>query len=88
MKMIQIISDNTTNQKGSEYRSVELSSEKQSISVLSVSGNHSYVNVTVNNASHKVWRGAGKVFGSIEDAISNYKSADVKAMLEYVREGN
>lgn len=44
-------------------------------------GNHG-VQVCTKNAAHKVWRGMGKRFDSKETAIANYKSAEMKAIIE------
>lgn len=41
----------------------------------------SYVSVTCLNASHKVWRGTGKTFNDIFEAIAGYKSIEMKTML-------
>lgn len=42
----------------------------------------SYINVCCKNASHMVWRGAGKVFwNGWDEAVSAYKSAGMKAMI-------
>ena len=39
------------------------------------------VRVIVKNASHKVWRGAGKGFKDIATAVESYKSGDMKSIL-------
>lgn len=39
------------------------------------------VQVTCKNASHRVWRGAGKFFSSINEALENYKSPEMKAII-------
>lgn len=44
------------------------------------------VDVCVNNASHRAWRGIGKCFASFTDAFNNYKSAEVRAMIEFLRD--
>jgi len=41
------------------------------------------VRVIVQNASHKVWRGAGKYFATVDAAVANYKSDAVKAMIQH-----
>lgn len=47
-----------------------------------------YVSTTVQNSSHKAWRGMGKHFYGetpFVDASNAYKSAACKAMIEHVR---
>lgn len=34
------------------------------------------------NASNRVWRGAGRFFPSVEAAMENYKSAEMKAIIQ------
>jgi DNA-binding protein H-NS len=41
------------------------------------------VNVIVQNASHRAWRGCGKFFDSLESALDAYKSEKVKAAIRY-----
>jgi DNA-binding protein H-NS len=40
-----------------------------------------YVQVRNNNASHRVWGGMGKRFENLEQALSNYKSREMQAMI-------
>jgi len=44
------------------------------------------VNVQIMNASHRAFRGVGKWFDSIEDAVEGYKTMDIKAMIRAVAE--
>lgn len=37
------------------------------------------------NASHKAFRGHGKFFNTFDDALKNYKSSEMKAMIESVK---
>jgi DNA-binding protein H-NS len=39
------------------------------------------ITVCCQNASHKVWRGAGRTFWSIEEALDAYKSSEMKAII-------
>ena len=41
--------------------------------------------VTVENASHRAWRGVGKPFPTLADAIAYYRTPQIRAMLEVVR---
>lgn len=67
---------------GSTYKSFKVVCENKSVIVLVVSGNSNYVNVTVNNAMHRAFRGIGKDFATFEAAIENYKDSKIKAMIE------
>jgi hypothetical protein len=42
--------------------------------------------VCTYNASHRAWRGAGKYFASKADALSSYRSAEMKAIIEAASE--
>ena len=63
------------NYRGTTTKTVEF--EKVSIFI-----GRSYINVTVKNASHRAWKGAGKSFNSFEEALNNYKSVEVRLALE------
>lgn len=79
---ILIASSGTTTANGSIYKSFELNCENKSVLVLVVSGKSNYVNVTVNNAMHRAFRGIGKNFATFEAALENYKDSKIKAMIE------
>jgi len=79
---IIITSSGTTIANGSTYKSIELNCENKSVLVLVVSGKINYVNVTVNNAMHRAFRGIGKDFTTFEAAIENYKDSKIKAMIQ------
>lgn len=79
---IIIASSGSTIANGSTYKSFELNCENKSVLVLVVSGKSNYVNVTVNNAMHRAFRGIGKDFATFEAAIENYKDSKIKAMIE------
>jgi len=40
------------------------------------------VNVICQNASHKVWKKSGKMFSSVDAALQNYKSQEMKAIIQ------
>ena len=44
------------------------------------------VDVIVKNASHKAWNGAGKTYRNLSEAKAAYKSSEMQAMIEYVKE--
>lgn len=39
--------------------------------------------VIVQNDSHRVWRGMGKDFPSVEAAVANYKTPAIRAMIQH-----
>lgn len=43
--------------------------------------NDGTLQVCCNNASHKAWGGLGKYFKDADDALNNYKSSEMKAMI-------
>ncbi len=46
-----------------------------------------YINVCCNNASHKAWRAAkGRNFLSFDEALTSYKSAEMKAIISAAKE--
>lgn len=49
-------------------------------------GRWSTVGVCVMNASHRVWRGAGRTFRNWDDALAAYRSAPVRAAIEAARD--
>lgn len=50
--------------------------------------NHFEIRVIVQNASHKVWRGQGKGFRTAAEAVANYKSAELKAIISAANDLN
>lgn len=42
------------------------------------------VRVIVHNASNQVWRQLGKTFPTAAQAIANYKTPEIRAMIEHV----
>lgn len=85
--MIQIVSDETRTNEYATHRSITLATEKVEIFVDVMTGSKygDEVRVIVKNASHRVWRGAGKRFDTMDEAIANYRSAAVRSMLETVQ---
>ena len=39
--------------------------------------------VCCQNAAHRVWRGSGKAFSSVSEALENYRSPEMRTMIEY-----
>lgn len=44
------------------------------------------VQVCKQNASHRVWRGGGRQFQSLEQAEQGYKSSSMKSIIQAVRD--
>lgn len=40
------------------------------------------IQVCCKNASHRVWRGSGRVFNDKASALASYKSTEMRAMIE------
>jgi len=40
------------------------------------------INVCCKNASNRVWKGTGRTFWSIDDALAAYKSPEMKAIIQ------
>lgn len=83
---VQVIRDTAENVSGITYRTVHLSTERQSLVAIVATGKTSYIRVIVQNAAHKAYRGFGKQFTTIQAALANYKNADIRAMLGYLQE--
>ena len=46
------------------------------------------VRVICQNAAHKVWRGAGRAFQTVADALAAYKTPEMKAIIAAVDRRN
>jgi hypothetical protein len=40
------------------------------------------VQVCCHNAAHKVWRGSGKHFSTLDHALAGYRSAEMRAIIQ------
>lgn len=67
---------------GSDYVFVSLHTDRHAASVIIAKGHANYVQVTVKNASHRAYRGAGKRFLTVEAAIASYKTKAIRSMIE------
>lgn len=81
------ITEKLSNVEGNYAYSVfaaEAGNTKATVSIVENSVNVAlnYCGVIVDNAAHKVWRGPGRQFSSIDAAILHYRSGEVKAILE------
>lgn len=82
---VQVISDTTESYAnlGSTYRYVQMECGKHRAMVAVVTGKHPHLTVMVDNASHRAWRRLGRDFASAEAAKANYKTAEIRAMIDY-----
>lgn len=67
---------------GNEYLYVELQCGKHSALVVVCRGATSYVQVVVQNAMNRAWRGMGKRFATAEAAVAAYKTDAIRCMIE------
>lgn len=47
---------------------------------------YSYVNVIYKNASHKAYRGTGKDFNDLDEALENYKDSKIRACIQAAKD--
>ena len=71
---------------GNAYTYVEMTCEKHSALVVVARGSSNYIRVIVQNASNRVWRGHGKQFGTVAEAVANYKTSAIQSMIEHAVE--
>ena len=79
---ILINKESTFTANETTYFEFDATIENRNVAVMIVSGKSNYVNVRVKNASHKVWKGMGKDFATIDEAVSNYKDGKIKAIIQ------
>lgn len=78
---IQIIS--RTNTETRTYITMQGKRNEVEISYHNTRGS---VDVIVKNASHKAWNGAGKTYRNLDEAKAAYKSSEMQAMIDFVKE--
>lgn len=84
MSTIQIIkTDDTTHTNIGRYFMVEMQSGKHSVIVV-VAPN--YLQIVVQNASNRAWRGVGKHFATLELALAAYKTPAIREMISHAVE--
>lgn len=71
--MIQIIDADRQNQR----LSIRANNQILHVKILS-----SFVLITLENSSHKTWRGVGKMFESFDQAEKHYKSPSLKEAIK------
>ena len=66
---------------GNEYLYVELVCGKHAALVVICRGATNYVQVIVQNAMNRAWRGMGKRFANVEAAVAAYKTDAIRSMI-------
>ena len=66
-----------------DYLFIGMTCGKHSATVVVCTGKRSYVQVVVHNAANRCWRGMGKDFDDRESAKANYKTGEIRAMIDY-----
>lgn len=83
--MTTIIEESTTQTlPSSRYLHATLSSGKRraTVSVCRSEVYGNYIRVIVQNDSHLTWKGMGKSFRTLPEALAAYKSASIRSMIE------
>jgi len=79
---ISIIKTDTQKALGNDYLYVEMECGKHSALVVVCRGATEYVQVIVQNAANRAWRGMGKRFANMEAAINAYKTEAIRTMIQ------
>jgi len=84
MSSIMILNQSdTTYATGNRCFMVEMESGKHNVIVLV---HTDYVQVVVQNAMNRAWRGMGKHYRNAAEAIGAYKTAAIRSMIEHAVE--
>jgi len=78
---ISVTSTSRQTALGNEYLYVEMQCGKHAAIVVVCRGATNYVQVVVQNAMNRAWRGMGKRFASLDAALRAYKTDAIKAMI-------
>jgi hypothetical protein len=78
---INVTSTSRQTALGNEYIYVEMQCGKHAAIVVVCRGATNYVQVVVQNAMNRAWRGMGKRFASLDAALKAYKTDAIKAMI-------
>ena len=79
---INVVETSRQTALGNEYLYVEMVCGKHSALVVVCRGATNYVQVIVQNAMNRAWRGMGKRFANVEAAVAAYKTQAVRSMIE------
>lgn len=67
---------------GNEYLYVEMTCGKHSALVVVCRGATNYVQVVVQNAMNRAWKGMGKRFATADAALKAYKTDAIRSMIQ------
>lgn len=75
---------NTTRRSfnGNDHFAAEMVCGKHAASIWVCRGVDAHVRVIVKNASHRCWKGLGKRFATVAEAVAAYKTDAVRRMIE------
>jgi hypothetical protein len=79
--IINVIETSRQTALGNEYLYVEMQCGKHAALVVVCKGATNYVQVIVQNAMNRAWRGMGKRFASLESALKAYKTEAIRGMI-------
>ena len=79
--MIQVTETSRQNALGNEYLFVSMQCGKHAATVMICRGASNYVQVIVENAVNRAWRGMGKRFANADVAMKSYKTAAIREMI-------
>jgi hypothetical protein len=78
---INVIDTSRQTALGNEYLYVEMQCGKHAALVVVCRGATNYVQVIVQNAMNRAWRGMGKRFASLDLALKSYKTEAIRGMI-------
>jgi len=78
---INVIGTTRQTALGNEYLYVEMTCGKHAALVVVCRGATDYVQVVVQNAMNRAWRGMGKRFATLESALKAYKTDAIRSMI-------
>jgi hypothetical protein len=78
---INVIETSRQTALGNEYLYVEMQCGKHAALVVVCRGATNYVQVVVQNAMNRAWKGMGKRFANLESALKSYKTEAIRSMI-------
>ena len=79
---INVIDISRQNALRNEYLYVEMQCGKHAALVVVCRGASNYVQVVVQNAMNRAWRGMGKRFATVDAALASYKTDAIREMIQ------
>lgn len=79
---INVIDTSRQTALGNEYLYVEMQCGKHSALVVVCRGATNYVQVVVQNAMNRAWKGMGKRFATVDAALKAYKTEAIRGMIQ------